>query len=69
MLLTHQVKGVYDALKCKQSILTTEKGTDMGVTHEEKLKKALEYLGKKHCLSKDSTLRYKRGPSVLNNMK
>jgi hypothetical protein len=41
----------------------------MNTTHEEKLKKALEYLGKKHCLSKDSTLRYKRGPSVLNNTK
>lgn len=41
----------------------------MNSTHEEKLKKALEYLGKKHCLSKDSTLHYKRGPSVLNNTK
>jgi hypothetical protein len=41
----------------------------MNTTYEEKLKKALEYLGKKHCLSKDSTLRYKRGPSVLNNTK
>ena len=41
----------------------------MNTTHEEKLKKALEYLGKKHCLSKNSTLRYKRGPSVLNNTK
>ena len=41
----------------------------MNTTYEEKLKKALEYLGKKHCLAKSSTLRYKRGPSVLNALK
>ena len=41
----------------------------MNTTHEEKLKKALEYLGKKHCLSKDSTLHYKRGPHVLEKIK
>ena len=53
-----------------QAIGTFNRERDnMDTTHEEKLKKALEYLGKKHCLSKDSTLHYKRGPSVLNNMK
>jgi len=41
----------------------------MNTTHEEKLKKALEYLGKKHCLSKDSTLHYKRGHHVLEKIK
>ena len=41
----------------------------MSTTHAEKLKKALEYLGKKYCLDKNSTLRYKRGPSVLNGLK
>ena len=36
------------------------------MTLEEKLKQALEYLGDKHVLAKNSTFEYKRGTSVLN---
>ena len=36
-------------------------------TYEQKLKEALEYLGDKYLLAKDSKFVYTRGHSVLNN--
>lgn len=36
---------------------------------EEKLKQALEYLGDKYVLAKNSTFDYKRGPTILGQYK
>ena len=34
---------------------------------EEKRQKAMEYLGNKHVLAKNSTFKYNRNPIVLKN--
>ena len=38
------------------------------MTNQEKLQKALTFLGNKHVLAKNSTFEYKRGTSVLNEV-
>jgi len=35
------------------------------MTNQEKLQKALTFLGNKHVLAKNSTFEYKRGPTIL----
>ena len=35
------------------------------MTYDQKLKQALEYLGEKHCIAKDSKFVYSRKPKVL----
>lgn len=35
------------------------------MTNQEKLQKALTFLGSKHVLAKNSTFDYKRGPTIL----
>ena len=39
------------------------------MTLEEKLKQALDYLGDKYILAKNSTFKYVRGPIVLEQLK
>lgn len=39
------------------------------MTNQEKLQKALAFLGSKHILTKNSTFVYKRGPTVLGQYK
>jgi len=39
------------------------------MTNQEKLQKALTFLGSKHILAKNSTFVYKRGPTVLGQYK
>lgn len=39
------------------------------MTMEEKRKRALEYLGDKYTLAKNSTFKYVRGPFVLEQLK
>ena len=39
------------------------------MTNQEKLQKALTFLGSKHALAKNSTFDYKRGPTILGQYK
>lgn len=39
------------------------------MTNQEKLQKAMAFLGSKHVLAKNSTFDYKRGPTILGQKK